>query len=1429
MITRIITFSLKNKFVIGLNVVAMLITGYFAMTNLPIDAVPDITNNQVQVVTVSPSLVPQEMEQFITYPIEMAVANIPNVEEVRSISRFGLSVVTIVFNDRVPILEARQFVKEQLAIASSEIPEGLGNPEMMPITTGLGEVYQYTLQVDDHFRHKYDAMQLRTIQDWIVKRQLNGIKGIIEISSFGGYVRQYEVAVDPIRLSELAITIPEVYEALQNNNENSGGSYIEQGPEVFYIRTEGIVKDFGDIENIVVKQVDGVPVLVKHIGQVRYGHPPRFGAMTIDGKGETVGGITLMLKGGNSSEAITNVHERVAQVQKSLPEGISIEPYLDRSILVNKTIGTVSNNLIEGGLIVIFVLILLLGNLRAGVIVASVIPMALLFAFIMMRIFGVSANLMSLGAIDFGIVIDGAVIIIEAVLHFMTVNFIGKKLSQKEMDDAIRTAASKTISSAVFGVIIILIVFVPIMTLTGIEGKMFMPMAQTVSFAILGAFILSITYVPVAASLLLKKEVKARTTFADRIVNGLRKMYKPSLQLALRRPFFTIGSTLAALLITIFIFSRMGAEFIPTLEEGDLAMQMTLRPGSSLNASIRSSTRAEQILIKNFPEVRHVVSKIGTAEVPTDPMAVEEADIMIILKEKEEWVSATSREELVAKMKAKLSVIKAASFEFTQPIQLRFNELMTGSKADVAVKIFGDDLEKLHTTAIKAAEIISEVTGAGDVKVEQTAGLPQMMVSYDREKMALHGIDIKALNQVIRSAYAGEVAGVVYEGERRFDMVIRLAKREAFKLSRLFILNARGALVPLSELAHMEIKDGPMQITREDAHRRISIGINIRNRDVASFIKEVRGRLERELPLEPGYYIRYGGQFENLEAARERLMIAVPIALGLIFVMLFFAFDSFKYALLIYTTVPMSAIGGVVALYLRGMPFSISAGVGFIALFGVAVLNGIVLISHFNQLRKESDLSVYDVVVTGAMARMRPVIMTAAVASLGFLPMALSSTAGAEVQKPLATVVIGGLISSTLLTLILLPLLYNLVEKTMKNKKLALTVVLPILFMLPPVGARTQPLSLQAAVDSALVANPVIISAELAKKDALAARKGSVTLDLTRFSLGYGQFNTLYNDAIIEISQGFGNLPEQIKAVKSMKVRELYEEEKARLIKRAIVKDVKIAWQDVLYRLGVVRFLNAQLAINSAYYRKAEHQVASGELSHTDLSIIFLEQSDLYRQQALAEIDYEEAVQHLRELTRIEGAIIPADSLVPLPFDSENLNNQLDPALLQPQKFSLDFESAKLKQATMGYFPELSISYFNQSIDGVDGFNGIRGGIAIPVWFKPQRQAVERAKISLEVAQNQYRATEQAYSFRQQAAIRKLEKISALYRNSSSTMEQSSSDLIHSIETRLQLGEIDYFTYTQMRNRVNVAAMNRLDLINKLNKAIIEVEFYSYE
>ncbi len=1003
------------------------------MLTLPIDAVPDITNNQVQVVTVSPTLAPQEVEQLITIPVETSMSNIMNVTEIRSVSRFGLSLVTVVFKESVPTLEARQLVNEQIQTVAGEIPQELGTPEMMPITTGLGEIYQYVLKVDKAHEKDYDAMELRTIQDWIVRRQLSGIPGIVEINSFGGYLKQYEIAIDPEVISALQITLADVFEALSNNNQNTGASYIEKKDRAYYIRSEGMITKTKDIEKIVVANRNGMPVHISDIGKVDFGAPKRFGAMTMDGEGECVGGIAMMLKGANANVVTKELEQRIAKVQKMLPEGVTIEPYLNRSELVNRNISTVVSNLIEGALIVFVVLMLFLGNFRASLIVSSVIPLAMLFGFILMRLFGVSANLMSLGAIDFGIVVDGSIVIVEGILaHIYTRRLQGRRLSAAEMNREVEAGAAKVVKSSAFAVLIILIVFFPILTLGGIEGKYFTPMAKTLVFCIIGALILSLTYVPMMASLFLKRDIELKPTFADKFFARLTAVYDKALAFCLRHTAATVTSAFALLAASLLLFTRLGAEFIPTLDEGDFAMQMTLPAGSSLSRSIEISNEAERVLKEQFPEVKHVVAKIGTAEVPTDPMSVEDADVMIVMKPFKEWTSASCRAEMVEKMKKALEKVEGAEFNFSQPIQLRFNELMTGAKADIAIKLYGEDMDELYARAKECAQYIEKVPGASDVIVEQAVGLPQLVVKYDRTKIARYGININDLNTIIRTAYAGETAGVVFENERRFDLVVRLDDEivKDLDLNRLFVRTCEGFQVPVSEVATIGLVNGPLQINRDAAKRRIVIGVNVRGADIQKVVDNISQTLDKNIKLKPGYYFEYGGQFENLQNAINTLLIVIPIALLLILLLLFFAFKSVTYSLVVFTTVPLSLIGGIAALWLRGLPFSISAGVGFIALFGVAVLNGILMINHFNALATEGRLAptTRRIVTLGSRHLLRPVFLTGLVASLGFVPMAVAQSAGAEVQRPLATVVIGGLIVSTVLTLIIIPLFYRIVN-----------------------------------------------------------------------------------------------------------------------------------------------------------------------------------------------------------------------------------------------------------------------------------------------------------------------------------------------------------------------------------------------------------------
>ena len=1062
MFQKLITYSIRHKLVIGVLSIALAIWGVWSLVHLPFDSTPDITDNQVQVITQAPSLGAQEVEQYVTTPVEMALANIPRIQERRSISRSGLSVITLVFDDAADIYWARSQVSQVVEQLEKELPKNT-ETEMGPIATGLGEIYHYTIRAKEGYEHKYSLTQLRTMQDWIVRKQLSGTPGVAEVSGWGGYVKQYEVAINTDQLNASGVSVSEVFDALQRNNANTGGSYIEQNSNQYYIRGIGVVKNLEDVANITVKTVDGTPVKVGDVAKVQLGHATRFGAVTRNGEGEVVAGLAIMLKGENFQEVIKNVKERISQIQKSLPEGVVIEPFIDRTNLVDRVEGTIARNLIEGGLIVIFVLVIFLGNWRAGLVVASVIPLSMLFAFGMMKTFGIDGNLMSLGAIDFGMIVDSAVIIVEAVVtHINTGHFSQPEvraaylaqcqnggaatpfaLTQKQMDEEVHFSASRIRQSAAFGEIIIMIVYIPLMTLVGIEGKMFRPMALTVFFAILGAFILSLTYVPMASSLMLSRKVHTRKTFSDRMIEKLQAWYRPVLDWVLARNKDVITGAVALFCVSVVGFKYLGGEFIPSLEEGDFAVEMSMSQGTSLSQMVESCTKAEKLLKKEYPEIKQVVSRIGSAEIPTDPMPVERADIMIALKPKAEWTSAKTTPELMEKMEETLRAIPGLEAEISQPIQMRNNELLTGIKQDVAIKIFGDDLDVLTQQAGKVKKMIEDVPGVSGIFVEEVAGLPQIQVKYNHEKMAAYGVSVDDISEILETTFAGAVAGSLYEGDKKFDIVLRMdpSQRNVESLEQLSIPLKDGTDIPLSQVADIDYSPAPAQVSHEDGARRIYVGFNVKGRDVQSTVEDIQEILDEKLKLPDGYYYNYGGEFENLQSATNRLMVVIPIALVIILLLLYATVKNVRESLFVFSAIPLAAIGGVWALWLRGMPFSISAGVGFIALFGVAVLNGIVLIGQINQMQREEKTAdklsasigvtelIHHRIIESCMVRLRPVLMTALVASMGFLPMALSQGDGAEVQRPLATVVIGGLITSTLLTLLVLPAIYKTFTK----------------------------------------------------------------------------------------------------------------------------------------------------------------------------------------------------------------------------------------------------------------------------------------------------------------------------------------------------------------------------------------------------------------
>jgi heavy metal efflux system protein len=1031
MINAIIRFSVANRLIVLLLVAIMAAAGAYSLKNLPIDAVPDVTNVQVQILTAAPSLAPLEIERQITFPVEVAMSGLPNIEEIRSVSKFGLSAVTVVFHDGTDTYFARQLVLERLAQAREQIPENIGSPEMGPISTGLGEIYQYELRAKEG--SGYDATALRTIQDWNVRRQLLSVPGATEINSFGGYEKQYQVRLDPDKLQSYGLSLRDVYEAVGRNNANFGGAYIEKGSEQYLLRGLGLIENAEDIGNIVIKTgKEGVPVYVRDIAEVVTGATVRQGAVTANGEGEIVAGIVLMLKGENSRNVVEAVKERVEQIKKSLPNGVELVPFYDRTELIDRAIHTVEKNLIEGAIFVIVVLLLLLGNWRGALLVATIIPLSMLFAAILMKIFNVSGNLMSLGALDFGLIVDGAVVMVENAVRRRSE--AQHENSREPPERTILESCLEVARPVVFAVAIIAIVYLPILSLRGVEGKMFVPMALTVVFALLGSLLLSLTYVPAMLTFILNGKVSEKESF---LIRWAKRIYQPSFEFMLRYRSQALAIAVALVLISAAIFPFLGSEFIPRLDEGDLAVQIGRLPSVSLKESVSIATKTEEVL-KSFPEVKTVISKTGRAEVATDPMGVEISDVFVSLKPHSEWTTVSSREELIKKMSEKLErEVPDGVFSFSQPIEMRVAELISGVRSDVAIKLYGDDLDTLRETGEKIVRTVGGVSGAEDVKLEATSGLPQLQIKPDRAAVARYGLNIEDVNDMVESIVAGKLAGQVFEGEQRFNLVVRLNEesgRDIETIKNLLLTSPTGARVPLSQIAEIKLVEGPAQISREDTRRRIGVELNVRGRDIGSFVEEAQAKIQKEVNLPPGYYLKWGGTFENLQRATERLLIVVPIALFLIFVLLFTTFGSVKQAILIYTGIPFAIVGGVFALALRGMPFSISAGVGFIALFGVAVLNGVVMVSYINELREQGK-SVLDAVREGAQTRLRPVLMTALVASLGFIPMAMATSAGAEVQRPLATVVIGGLVTSTLLTLLILPTLYAWFERDQEESK----------------------------------------------------------------------------------------------------------------------------------------------------------------------------------------------------------------------------------------------------------------------------------------------------------------------------------------------------------------------------------------------------------
>lgn len=1381
MINRIIYFSIKNKLIVGLLTFALIGAGIYSMFTMNLGSLPDITNNQVQVITVSQNLATEDIEQFVTFPVELAMANLPGTLEIRSISRFGLSVVTIIFEDDMGTYLPRQLVQEKLNVVRQQIPEQFGSPYMGPITTGLGEIYQYTLQPKPGYETTYSPTELRTIQDWIVRRQLALVEGVVGVNAFGGKIKQYEIAINPEKLNANNVSISEVFEALQRNNANTGGAYIEKNNMANFIRGEGLVRSLDDIRNIVIKTVNGIPILIRDVVEkVHFGNQVRYGAFTQDGR-EAVGGMILMLRGSNSNAVIQNVQERIVEVQKSLPEGLEIKPFLDRSALIERTTNTVTQNLTEGALIVIFVLVILLGSVRGGIITASAIPLSLLFAFILMRLFDVSGNLISLGAIDFGIIVDGVVIIVERTVYEVQKQLKAGKfaIDQDAMDEITYKAGSSMMKTAFFGQVIILLVFVPILSLTGIEGKMFHPMAYTLGFAMLGAIILCLTYVPMMSALFLKPTQNKKSwsgrfgtwieSGGEKIVSGFYRAYLPLLKSALRHKVIVMIVTIMLLGAAGFTFSRMGGVFIPQLDEGDIAMQALIRPGSSLSEAIDVSNTIENILLKSFPEIKTVLSRIGVADIPTDPMPMDIADMFIILeKDVDKWTSAQSKDELIKKIKTKLdSELTGVNLVFSQPVELRFNELLTGVREDVAVKLYGDDLEVLAQKVEQIAKIIQTVPGVGDVNPERTSGLPQMTVRYNREKLAQYGLNIEKLNEYVSSAFAGGVAGIIFEGEKRFEMVIRFD--EAYQksiddLRNLYIDLPNGNQIPIKELADINYVLGPMQISRDNAFRRTYVGVNTRGRDVESVVRDIQQKLNAELDLPPGYYLTYGGEYENLQSAKNRLAILVPIVLFLVFVLLYFALKSVSQSIIIFTGVPLAAIGGVFALWVRDMPFSISAGVGFIVVFGIAVLDDLVLIDRFNTLKAEGITNIKQRILIGTKERIRPILLADTTDIFGFLPMALSVSAGAEVQHPLSTVVIGGLFSSALFTLVVLPVLYTFIESRGDNKKnlkspkspkspnakLLLTLIacgllLSIQFgTASPVKAQSFPadnlptITLEQARERSVKNYPKIKSAGLEIESQETLKKTAWNLGTTTIYTGGEEIGNGLNGiyTTIGIKQQQIDVLSIVPKLKLQQAQVTLAENALNLSVIEVELEASRAWAMVYAAKNIYQVFERLVSIFADIERAARIRLEVEATSKLEYLATANQGNQVLIQKEQAYRDYLSALQQMN-LWFVNDVLftvpdIPADQLdSPLNFVADSLDSH--PALNVSEQ-QVNVAEAAINERYTQFLPKLNLQYGKQELLGQSGFHQFMVGVQIPLFFGPELGRTQSAKIQRTIA-----------------------------------------------------------------------------------------------
>ena len=1433
MLDRIIQWSISNKFLVALFIAAWVGLGIYSLANLPIGAVPDVTNNQVQVITTSRNLATEDVEKFLTYPIELEMANLPGIKEIRSISKFGLSVVTLVFEEDMGTYLPRQLIAERLKIAEERIPAGFGKPIMGPISTGLGEIYQYIIDVKPGYEDRYSITDLRTIQDWVVRRNLSGIEGVIEVNTWGGYLKQYEVAINPERLKAMEVDLASVYEVLQTNNSIAGGSYIEKTNESFFIRGEGQVKNLEDIENIVVELRNGSPIYIRDIAEVKFGHANRFGAITANAQGEKVLGQVMMLKGADGKGTIDRVKARIAEMETALPEGIVINGFLDRSELIGRTTFTIVENLILGCLIVVFVVVLLLGNFRSGLVVASVIPLSLLFALSCMYIFGVDANLMSLGAIDFGIIIDGAVIIVEFIAFQFTkssaaFSTLSGKERQLEKDKIAFTGSSKMMHSAIFGQIIIILVFIPILSLSGVEGKMFRPMAEVFSFALIGAMILGLTYVPAVSAVFLKSEVPGPKNTSVRLLKFLNNLYLPALNWALGHSKAILLAAAGLLVGAILLFSTMGSEFVPTLDEGDFVIQPVLKTGTTLTNTVETITEMERILMK-FPEVKQVVTRIGAAEIPTDPMSMEESDVIVTLHPPSEWTTVETKDELAEEFKKALAAIPGLDYEFTQPIEMRFNELITGVRADLAIKVVGEDLDVLLHTAEEIETAIQGVEGAADIILEKVDGLPQMKIEYDRAKIAKYGLNVEDLNQVVTMGFAGLTAGTVFEGEKQFDLVVRFDepyRKDIEHLENASIQLPTGGSIPLSELATISYTKGPAKISRDNTQRRVVVGVNVRNRDLQSVVDDIQAIVKNKVEIPEGYRVEYGGQFENLQQARTRLLIAVPIALLLIFVLLYFAFSSAKDAFMIFTAIPLSAIGGIVLLWMRDMPFSISAGVGFIALFGIAVLNGIVMIEHFKSMASRYT-SLRELVLVGAGERLRPVLLTASAAALGFLPMALSGSAGAEVQRPLATVVVGGLISATLLTLVVLPVLYvwfnSKKEQSTSNWKGAALLILFLISPLASTWAQTYSgLTLEEALVLAEKQNLGIQAAQKRLAAAEALSGSAWNLEKTQVYHAQDQNDIAENgvfNRVWGVRQRF-EMPTVYSTSKNLlQAGQSQEEARLQLDMRALKKEVSLAFVTAQYWMELEQNYGYLDSLYAAFSVAAKRRLETGEASLLEKLTAESKQKEIGLRSSEAKSEKSNALMRLASLLGMEEEI--QISATPVVLNS-GMPQDMHPGLswYEASKMQAKYQTQVEQQYLL---PDVNVNLFRGTnlAAGSKIYPGFEVGVGIPLFFGVQSAKIKAGKL----VQEQVGLEADNFQMRLDNQVAVLQKKLAQQSQVISYFEQEGMRLANQLQAQatrsFSEGEIDFLQYVQLIEnsrslRIQYLEAKRDYLINQL-------------